>query len=316
MASGPITSWQIDGERVETVADFISGGSKITEDSDCSHDIKRGLLLRRRAMTNLDSILKSRDITFLTKAHKVKAMAFSVVMFGCESWAPKNWCFWTVVLEKKDSSESPWTARRSVNPKRNQSWIFTERTDVEAEALTLWPPDVKSQFIRKDPDAGKDWRQEEKGTTEDEMVGWHHWLNRHEFEQTLRDDGQGSLVCYSPWGHKESDTTEQLNWLTDGTSASGPRSYSSLISVDRSCWPWDEGGREMQSTPQRAELQDSKDITRESLSRLDNPVPSWTRFINKCSLFPIMGMSKNYSINHDRKMGCFGRQWNSSWLYC
>ena len=106
MASGPITSWQIDGERVETVADFILGGSKITEDSDCSHDIKRGLLLRRRAMTNLDSILKSRDITFLTKVHTVKAMAFSVVMFGCESRAPKNWCFWTVVLEKKDSSES------------------------------------------------------------------------------------------------------------------------------------------------------------------------------------------------------------------
>ena len=129
----------------------------------------------------------------------------------------------------------PWTARRSVNPKRNQSWIFTERTDAEAEAPILWPPDVKSQLIRKDPDAGKDWRQEEKRTTEDEMVGWHHWLNRHEFEQTLLDDGQGSLVCYSPWGRKESDTTEQLNWLTDGTSASGPRSYSSLISVDRSC---------------------------------------------------------------------------------
>ena len=101
---------------------------------------------------------------------------------------------------------------KPVHPKGNQSWIFIGRTDAEAEAPILWPPDVKSRLIRKDADAGKDWRQEEKGATEDEMVGWHHWLNGHEFEQTLGDgEGQGSLVCCSPWGRKESDMTEWLN---------------------------------------------------------------------------------------------------------
>ena len=133
-----------------------------------------------------------------------------------EGWAPKNWCFWTVVLEK--SLESPLSCKemKPVNPKGNQSLIFIGRTDDEAEALILWPSDAKSRLIGKDLDAGKDWRQEEKGTTEDEMVGWHHWLNGHEFEQALGDGkGQGSLVCCSPWGHKESDTTEQLNW-TEG----------------------------------------------------------------------------------------------------
>ena len=130
-----------------------------------------------------------------------------------ESWAPKNWCFWTVVLEK--TLESPLDCKeiQPVNPKGNQPWIFTGRTDAEAEAPILWPPDVKNQLIRKDPDAGKDWRQEEKGITEDEMVGWYHWLSGHEFEQTSGDgEGQGSLTCCSPWGHKESDMTEQLNW--------------------------------------------------------------------------------------------------------
>ena len=129
-----------------------------------------------------------------------------------EIWALRNWCFWTVVLEK--TLESPLDCKeiQPVHPKGNQSWIFIRRTDVEAEPPILWPPDTKSQFIRKDPDAGKDWRQEEKGTTEDEMVRWHHWLNGHEFEQALRDDeGQGSLVCCSPWGPKEWDMTEWLN---------------------------------------------------------------------------------------------------------
>ena len=101
---------------------------------------------------------------------------------------------------------------KPVNPKGNQPWIFIGRTDAEAETPILWPPDEKSWLPGKDPDAGKDWRQEEKGMTEDEMVGWYHWLNRHEFEQALRDgEGQRSLACCSPWGHKESDTTEQLN---------------------------------------------------------------------------------------------------------
>ena len=99
-----------------------------------------------------------------------------------------------------------------VNPRRNQSWIFIRQIDAEAEAAILWPPDVKTQLIRKDPDAGKDWRQKEKWRTEDEMVGWHHWLEWYEFEQTpVVGEGQGSLVCCSPWGHKESDMTEQLN---------------------------------------------------------------------------------------------------------
>ena len=129
-----------------------------------------------------------------------------------ESWVPKNWCFWTVVLEK--TLESPLDCKeiKQVNPKGNQSWIFIGRTDAEVEAPILWPPDAKSQLIRKDPDAGKDWRQEDKRATEDAMVGWHHQLNGHEFEQALGvGDGQGGLACYSPWGCKESDMTE-LNW--------------------------------------------------------------------------------------------------------
>ena len=121
-----------------------------------------------------------------------------------ESWAPKNWCFWTVVLEK--TLESPLDSKeiQSVNPKGNQSWLFIGRTDVEAEPPILWPPDVNNWLIWKDPDAGKDWRQEEKGTTEDDMVGWHHRLNGHEFEQIPGDsEGQGSLACYSPWFHSQ-----------------------------------------------------------------------------------------------------------------
>ena len=130
----------------------------------------------------------------------------------------KNWCFWTVVLEK--ILKSPWDFKeiQPVHPKGDQSWIFIGRTDAEAETPTLWPPDAKIWLIGKDPDAGKDWRQKEKGMTEDEVVGWHHWLNGHEFEQTLGvGDGQGSLVCCSPWGHKESDTNEQLNWTDEWT---------------------------------------------------------------------------------------------------
>ena len=130
-----------------------------------------------------------------------------------ESWALKNWCFWTVVLEK--TLENPLDCKeiKPVNPKGNQFWIFIARTNAEAEVLILWPHDAKNWLIGKDPDAGKDWRQEEKGTTEDETVGWHHQLSGHEFEQALGvGDGQGSLVCCSPWDLKESDTTERLNW--------------------------------------------------------------------------------------------------------
>ena len=140
-----------------------------------------------KVMTNLDSILKSRDITFPIKACIVKAVVFTVVMYGCESWTIKKaehwridafelWC-WRRLLRV------PWTARSSqaVHPIGNQSWIFIGRTDIEAETPILWPPDAKSRFICKDVDAEKDWGQE-KGTTEDVMVGWHHWLNRHKFE--------------------------------------------------------------------------------------------------------------------------------------
>ena len=129
-----------------------------------------------------------------------------------ESWAPKNWCFWTVVLEKTLESLLDCKEIQPVHPKGDQFWVFTGRTDVVAETSVLWPPDAKSWLIGKDPDAGKDWRQE-KGTTEDEMVGWHHQLNGHGFGWTLGvGDGQGSLVCCSSWGHKELDTTERLNW--------------------------------------------------------------------------------------------------------
>ena len=135
-----------------------------------------------------------------------------------ESWVLKNWCFWTVVLEK--TLEIPLDCKeiKPVNPKGDRSWIFTVRTDAEAQTAILWPLDAKSWLIEKDPDARKDWRQEGKGTTEDEIVGWHHWLNGHEFEQALGvGDGQGSLVCCNLWGGKESDTTEWLNWTEDET---------------------------------------------------------------------------------------------------
>ena len=183
MASGPITSWQIDGETMATVTDF-SLGSKITADDDCSHEIKRLLLLGRKVMTNLDSILKSRDITLPTKVHLVKTMVFPVVMYGYDIWTIKKAEHWRI-----DAFEL-WNWRRLLSPfdfkelqpvnlKGNQSWIFAERTDTETPML--WPPDAKSWLIWKDPDVEKDWRQEEKGTLEDEVVRWHHQLIGHEF---------------------------------------------------------------------------------------------------------------------------------------
>ena len=186
MASGPITSWQIDGEIKERVRDFILGGSKITADGDCSHEIKRCLLLGRKVMTNLDSILKSRDITLPTKVHLVKDMVFPVVMYECESWTVKKaehqkidafelWC-WRRLLRV------PWTSRRS-----NQSILKEVSPGCSLEGLML---KLKLHYfghliqradsLEKDPDAGRDWGQEEKGTTEDEMVGWHHRLNGRE----------------------------------------------------------------------------------------------------------------------------------------
>ena len=217
MASSPITSWQIDGATVETVSDFIFLGSKITADCDSNHEIKRHLLLGRKVITNLDSILKSRDITLPTKVCLSQDYGFSsghVWMWELdykESWPQKNWWFWTVVLEK--ILESPLDSKeiQPIHPKEDQSWVFIGRTD--AETPTLWPPHAKSWLIWKDLDAGKDWGQEEQGTREDEMVGWHHWLNGHGFRWTPGvGDGQRGLACCGSWGRKESDTTE-LNWI-------------------------------------------------------------------------------------------------------
>ena len=198
-------------------------------DGDCSHEIKKRLLLGRKAMTILDSILKSKDITLSTKVHLIKAMVFPVVTYGCKSWTIKKaeeLMFWIVVLEKTLESSLDCKEIKPVNPKGNQSWIFIGRTDAEAEIPILWPPDVKNSLTGKNPDAGKDWRQEEKGTTENEMVGWYHRLNGHEFEQAPGVcDGRGSLVCWSPWGCRESDMTERLNWTE----------YLSPISISGSC---------------------------------------------------------------------------------
>ena len=205
MASGPIISWQIDGETMGKVRDYFLG-LKITADGDCSHEIKRFLLLWRKAMRNLDSILKRRHITLPTKVYLVKAMVFPVIMYGCESWTIKwteHWRTDILVLEKIPGSPLDSKEIKPVILNGNQSWIFIGRSDAEAEAPILWPPDTKGWLIGKDPDAGKDWRQEEKGMTEDEMVGWHHWLDRHEFEYAPGvGDGQGRVTCCSPWGHK------------------------------------------------------------------------------------------------------------------
>ena len=202
-----------DGETMETVREFIFGGSKITADGDCSYEIKRHFVLGKKVMTNPDSILKSRDY-FVNKDLSSQGYGFSsnhVWMWelDCEEgWAPKNWYFWTVVLEK--TLESPLDCKeiKSVNLKGKKPWIFIGMTDAKVEAPILWPPDTKSWLIGKDPGAGKDWGQEEKRVTEDEMVGRHHWLNGHEFEETWGDsEGQGSLACCSAWGHKELNAT-------------------------------------------------------------------------------------------------------------
>ena len=198
---------------MDTMTDFIFLGSKITADGDCSHEIKRCLLLGRKAMTNLENILKSRDITLPTKVCLVKAMVFPVVTYWCESWTIKKaerwridafelW-YWRWRLSPLDCKEI-----QPVNPRGNQSWIFMGWTDAEAETPILWPHDGKHWLIWKDPDAGKDWRREEKGTTEDKMVGWHHQLNGHVW---VSSGSCRRLACCSPWGCRESDTTERLN---------------------------------------------------------------------------------------------------------
>ena len=173
---------------METVRDFIFLSSKITVDSDCSHEIKRRLLLGRKAMTNPDSILKNRDITAdkILYSQSYGFPSSHVWMWELNNkkgWAPKNWCFWTEVLEK--TFESPLDSKdiKPVNVKGNQPWIFIGRTDAETETPILWPPDAKSQLTGKDPDSGESGRQEEKGMTEETMVGWHHRLDGHDCEQ-------------------------------------------------------------------------------------------------------------------------------------
>ena len=187
---------------METVTDFIFLDSKITADSDCSHEMKLCLLLGRRAMGKPRQHIKKWRHCFSHKGPSSQNYGFPsshVWMWELgykESWALRNWCFWTVVLEK--TLESPLDSKeiQPIHPKGNQSWIFISRTDAEAKAPLGWPPNVKNWLVGKDPDAGKDWRQKEKGITEDEMVGWHHRLNGHEFEQNLGvGDGQGSLAC-------------------------------------------------------------------------------------------------------------------------
>ena len=187
----PSPSWPIDVDKMETVTDFIFLGSNITVDNDYSHEIKWFLLLGRKTMANLDSILKNRDITLPTKVHTVKAVVFSsshVQMWELdhkECWAPKNWCFWTVVLKKTLVSPFYCKVIKPVSLKGNQPWMFIGRA--ESETPILCPHDSKSLLIRKNPDAGKDWRQEKKETTEDEMLVWNHWFNGHEFKQTPGD---------------------------------------------------------------------------------------------------------------------------------
>ena len=182
-------------------------------------------------MTNLDSILKSRDITLPTKVRVVKAMVFPVVMYGCESWTVKKaerrridafelWCWRRLSrVPWKDSNQSKEI--QPVHSEGDQPWDFFGRTDAKAETPVLWPPHAKSWLVGKDSDAGRDWGQVEKGTAEDEMAGWHHWLDGRESGWTLGvGDGQGGLACCDSWGRKESDTTEPLNWTELGWKSS------------------------------------------------------------------------------------------------
>ena len=218
MASGPITSWQIDGETVGTVADFIFLGSKITADGDCSHEIKRRFLLGRKVMTNLDSILKSRDITFPTKVHLVKAMVFPVVMYGCESWTVKKaecrrtdafelWC-WRRLLRV------PWTARRSnqsvlkeISPERSLEGLIL-KLKLQYFGHLMWRADSFEKTLMLGKYEGRRRRGPQRmrwldGNTNTMDMG---------LEWTLGvGDGQGGLACCSSWGCKESDTSDQLN---------------------------------------------------------------------------------------------------------
>ena len=219
MASGPITSWQVDGETMETVSDFIFQGSKITADGDRSHEIKRLLLLGRKIMTNLDQHIKKQRHYIANKGPSSQNYGFSsghVRMWELdykESWVPKNCCFWTVVLEK--TLEIPLDCKE-IHPNGNQSWIFIGRTDAEAETPILCPPDAKSWLIWKNPDAGKDGGQEEEGTTEDEMAGDGITklmnMSLSELQELVMDRRAGVLQFMGSQrvGH---DWATELNWI-------------------------------------------------------------------------------------------------------
>ena len=196
---------------MEVVTEFLFLGSKITADGDCRHEIRRQLLLGRKATTNLDSVLKSRDISLPTEVHIVKAWSslWSCTVERAGPWrrqSTKQLMPSTVVLEKTPESPLDSMEIKPVNLKGNQPWIFIGRTDAEAEAPVFWSSDVHRWLIGKVPDAGKDWEQKEKGVTEDEMAGWHHrltwiWANSGKYQR------KGSLACCSSWGCKVSDRT-------------------------------------------------------------------------------------------------------------
>ena len=222
MASGPITSWEIDGETVETVSDFIFLGSKITADGDCSHEIKRRSLLGRKVMTSLNSIFKSRDITLPTKVRLVKAMVFPsghiwMWELDCEErWAPKNWCFWTVVLENTLESSLDCKEIQPVHPKGDESWVFIGRTDVEAETPILWPPDGKSWLIGKDLLLGKIEGRRRRA--------WQRmrWLDgiTDSMDMGLGDSrswwwtGRPGVLWFMGSQRVRQDSVTELNWLT------------------------------------------------------------------------------------------------------
>ena len=221
MATGPITSCEIDGETMEIMTDFIFLGSKITADDDSSDEIKRRVLLGSKAMTNLDSISNSRDITLLTKVHIFKAMVFPVVVYGFESWTIKKAKHWRIYAFElwywRRLLRIPWTDRRSNHSILKKSvlnihgkeWCWSWNSNT----LAIWWQRTNS--LEKDPNAGKLEGRLRRGWEWMRLVGWHPWLTGHDFEQVpWVGEGQGGLACCNPWGFKESDTSEQLNWFS------------------------------------------------------------------------------------------------------
>ena len=219
-----------------TVAEYIFLSSKITANSDCSHEIKRCLFIGRKVMTNLDSIIKRRDITLLIKVHNSQSYGFSsshvwMCMLGHkESWALKNWCFWTVVLEKTPESPLDKKDIKPVNPKENQPWIFIGRTNAEAETAVLWPPDAKNWLTGEDLEARKDGEREEMGVTEDEMVGWYHQQNGHEFCKLWETVKDRQAWCAAVYQVTKSQT-QFSNWTTITTNGNVCHNQWQSVSV-------------------------------------------------------------------------------------